>query len=202
MKYGYARVSGTAQELELQRQELLNAGANFVYAEKFTGMKKDRPEWNRLMEQIKEGDTLIVAKLDRIARSVKLGLEIVDELVGRGVSIEVLNMGKFDSTPNGKLLRSIMFAFAEFERDMIVERTNEGKKYARENNPNYKEGRKPVSERIKKRIALGDTNWREMGISRATFYKYGGRMRSEDAMHISRETGDELIGREIIRRDS
>lgn len=170
MIYGYARVSTQGQDLSLQRQELADAGAQLILAEKFTGTKRDRPELNRLMGLVQSGDKIIVAKLDRIARSVADGVAIIDELVSRGVTIEVLNMGKFDSSPSGKLLRSIMFAFAEFERDMIVERTSEGKRVAREK-PGYHEGRPAVDAKTIERIKQG-IGWQELGISRATWYRY------------------------------
>ena len=96
------------------------------------------------MSLLKDGDTLVVTKLDRIARSTREELDIIDELLDKGVAIHIINMGKFDNSPSGKLMRMIFFAFADFERGMIVERTNEGKAICRENDPNWREGRKSV----------------------------------------------------------
>lgn len=170
MVYGYARVSTQGQDLTVQEKELREAGAQVIFAEKFTGTRRDRPELERLLATVGEGDRVVVAKLDRIARSVRDGIAVVDELLAKGVVIDILNMGKFDTTPAGKLLRSIMFAFAEFERDMIVERTSEGKKVARQRE-GYREGRPGVDAEVVERIRQG-VGWKELGISRATWYKY------------------------------
>lgn len=170
MIYGYARVSTQGQDLTVQEKELREAGAQVIFAEKFTGTRRDRPELERLLATVGEGDRVVVAKLDRIARSVRDGIAVVDELLAKGVVIDILNMGKFDTTPAGKLLRSIMFAFAEFERDMIVERTSEGKKVARQRE-GYREGRPGVDAEVVKQIRQG-VGWKELGISRATWYKY------------------------------
>ena len=145
MKIGYARVSTLKQgkdgnSLEAQREVLISNGAEKIYEEKFTGTKKDRPELNRLLSEIKRGDELIVTKLDRIARSASQGMELIQQLLNMGVKVHVLNMGLLDDTPTGKLIVNIMFAFAEFERNMILERTAEGKSIARQN-PEFKEGR-------------------------------------------------------------
>lgn len=145
MIYGYARVSthGQAKDgnsLEVQEKILQENGAEIIYSDTFTGNKQHRPELDKLLVELKEDDKLIVTKLDRIARSVTQGIELVNILLDRGVIVHVLNMGLMDSTPTGKLIRNIMFAFAEFERDMIVERTQEGKAVAKQK-PNYKEGR-------------------------------------------------------------
>jgi DNA invertase Pin-like site-specific DNA recombinase len=86
------------------------------------------------------GDTMVVTKLDRIARSATQGIELVQKLLDKGIVVHVINMGLMDNTPTGKLIRNIMLAFAEFERDMIVERTQEGKAIAKQN-PDFKDGR-------------------------------------------------------------
>lgn len=148
MTYGYARVSSTGQQLygnslEAQEKTLRDNGAEIIYKEAFTGTKSHRPELDKLLTVLRDGDTLVVVKLDRIARSVKSGIELIESLASKGVTVNVLNMGKLDNTPSGKLMRTVMLAFAEFERDMIVERTREGKEIARMN-PDYKEGRKSV----------------------------------------------------------
>lgn len=136
MIYGYARVSTKGQDkygngLEVQEKQLRENGATQIFFESFTGTKRHRVELDKLLELLQSGDTVVVSKLDRIARSTRDGLDIIDELLEKDVSINILNMGKFDNTPSGKLMRTIFFAFAEFERDMIVERTQEGKAIAR-----------------------------------------------------------------------
>lgn len=145
MKYGYGRVSTTGQardgnSLDAQEAALKNAGAQKIYSDTFTGTKNHRPELDKLMDLLQPGDTLIVSKLDRIARSASGGIELINSLLERGITVHVLNMGIMDNTPSGKLIRNVMLAFAEFERDMIVERTQEGKAIARKR-ADYREGR-------------------------------------------------------------
>lgn len=145
MLYGYARVSTRGQakdgnSLEAQENALRSAGATKIYADAFTGTKTHRPELDKLMAVMQSGDTMVVTKLDRIARSATQGIELIQKLLDRGIVVHVLNMGLMDNTPTGKLIRNIMLAFSEFERDMIVERTQEGKAIAKQN-PDFKEGR-------------------------------------------------------------
>lgn len=143
--YGYARVSTKGQakdgnSLDAQEEALRSAGAEVIVREAYTGKTTDRPELTKLLERLKGGDTLMVTKLDRIARSTIQGSELVKELLSRHVNIHILNMGKIDNSPTGKLITDIFFAFAEFERAMIIERTQEGKEAARRK-PDYREGR-------------------------------------------------------------
>lgn len=145
MIYGYARVSTKGQakdgnSLEAQEKALRESGANEIYVDAFTGTKTDRPEFDKLMNKIQKGDTLIVTKLDRFARSMSQGSELVSDLIERGIKVYILNIGVMDNTPSSKLIRNVFFAFAEFERDMIVERTMEGKAIAKQN-PDFREGR-------------------------------------------------------------
>ncbi|WP_026495396.1 recombinase family protein [Butyrivibrio sp. WCD3002] len=145
MIYGYARVSTKAQakdgnSLEAQELSLRQAGASVIYKDTFTGSTTNRPEFEKLICKLIPGDTLVVTKLDRVARSAAEGSKFIQMLINRGISVNVLNMGKMDDTPTGKLICTIMFAFAEFERDMIVERTQEGRAIARKH-PDFHEGR-------------------------------------------------------------
>ncbi|MBS2970382.1 recombinase family protein [Metabacillus sp. KIGAM252] len=140
MKYGYARVSSYSQELEVQLQALKAEGCPEIYSEKFTGTKKDRPQFSILLEKLEEGDTLVVTKLDRFARSTSDAIETIKMLFHKGVKVHVLNMGLIENTPHGRLAFSVLSSFAEFERDMIFERTQEGKAIARQR-PDYREGR-------------------------------------------------------------
>lgn len=137
MKFGYCRVSTYRQgkdgnSLEDQRAKLLAAGAEEIVVDTFTGTKIDRPAFSALLDRLLPGDTLYVTKLDRFARTAAEGSTLVKELVDRGVIVEILNMGRADNGPMGKLLITVMLAFAEYERDMIVERTQTGKAIARE----------------------------------------------------------------------
>ena len=143
MIYGYARVSTKAQakdgnSLEAQERALKDSGACEIYVDAFTGT--NRPEFDKLMDKIQKGDTLIVTKLDRFARSMTQGSELVSDLIEKGIRVYILNIGVMDNTPSSKLIRNIFFAFAEFERDMIIERTMEGKAIAKQN-PDFREGR-------------------------------------------------------------
>lgn len=140
MKYGYARVSTLQQDLNIQIKALNKEGCDKIYQEKFTGTKKDRPAFKLLVDDISTGDTLVVTKLDRFARSTVDGIQTIRELFDKGIKVHVLNMGLVEDTPTGRLIFNIMSSFAEFERDMIVERTQEGKALAREKN-GFREGR-------------------------------------------------------------
>ena len=145
MIYGYARVSTKGQEkngnsLEQQQILLKEPGAESVYVDSFTGTKLDRPEFDKLMKIINEGDTLIVTKLDRFARSVSQASDLITKLIDKGITVHVLNLGVLSNSSVSILMRNVLLSFAQFERDMIVERTQEGKAIARLN-PDFKEGR-------------------------------------------------------------
>lgn len=138
--YGYARVSGTSQDLTAQIDALKDAGATIIYDEKYTGTTKDRTQFKRLLNELQEGDTLVVTKLDRFARTAVDGIETIRALVKRGVRVNILNMGVVEDTTTGRLMLTILAGFAEFERDMIVERLAEGKARAKQRE-DYREGR-------------------------------------------------------------
>ncbi|MFI8709805.1 recombinase family protein [Bacillus sp. NPDC077411] len=140
MKYGYARVSTLQQCLEIQIQQLKEAGCEDIRTDKCTGTRMSRPSFTVLLDELQAGDTLVVTKLDRFARSTKEAIETIQTLFSRGVAVHVLNIGVIEDTPAGRLLFNVFSAFAEFERDMIVERTQEGKAIAKQS-PDYKEGR-------------------------------------------------------------
>ena len=136
MIYGYARVSTYKQAkdgngLEDQVQLLKKAGAEVIYSDSCSGTKIERPEFQKLLREISSGDTLIVTKLDRFARTAIDGGTIVRELHNKGVAINILNLGVADDTPMGRLMVTMLLGFAEFERDLIVERTQSGKEMAR-----------------------------------------------------------------------
>jgi len=136
MKYGYVRVSHPSQKygtsLDGQREELLQAGAEII-VEEVSSSAKFRPKFDKLVSSLNANDILYIAKLDRFARSVAEGTTIISTLLEKGIAIEILNIGRLDSSAGGKLLQAIMLAFAEYERDMIIERTQEGKARARAN---------------------------------------------------------------------
>lgn len=139
MIYGYARVSTVKQmksgnSIEDQVKQLTEAGAQEIVTDSYTGTKMERPIFTALLERLQPGDELIVTKLDRFARTAVEGGAIVKQLHENGITIHILNMGIADNTPMGKLMVTMLLAFAEFERDMIVERTQRGKEIARLNN--------------------------------------------------------------------
>lgn len=146
MIYGYMRVSTVGQikgnSLEEQERILRQNGAMILFWDAFTGTKTSRPNFNKLLEILEEGDTLVITKLDRFARNTVEGIGVVQHLLERGVRVNILNMGTVDNTPTGKLILTVMLGFAEFERDMIVQRTMEGKTIARTKN-GWREGRPP-----------------------------------------------------------
>lgn len=183
MIYGYARVSTAGQakdgnSLEAQENILRENGAGQIFKDSFTGTKKHRPELDKLMSALQGGDTLIVAKLDRIARSTIHGTQLISELLEKGVKVNILNMGVMDNTPASKLMRTMFFAFAEFERDMIVERTSEGKEIARKN-ADYREGRHSIEvpdfAEFYKKTAIGELSVvqaiSELGITKSKWYR-------------------------------
>lgn len=140
MIYGYARVSTVSQELEVQLQALESEGATVIYKEKFTGTKTDRPQLNELLSQLNEGDKLVVTKLDRLARNTKEGIEIIERLFEKGVKVHVLNVGLLENTTMGRFFLQTLLAVAEMERNLIIERTQEGKAIAKQQS-GFREGR-------------------------------------------------------------
>lgn len=145
MIYGYARVSTKSQakdgnSLEAQEKELKAAGCQYIYTDVFTGTKQERPEFNKLKAKIRKGDTLIVTKLDRLGRSVSQASEVITKLLNDDITINVLKLGVLSNDSVNTLMRNVLLSFAEFERDMIVERTQEGKAIAKQQ-PGYREGR-------------------------------------------------------------
>lgn len=183
MIYGYARVSTKGQSrygasLEVQEEQLRKFGADAVYSDVYTGAKTDRPELTKLLEVMEEGDTFMVTKLDRIARSIGEGVTFFDALNERGITVHVLNMGVIDNSPSGRLVRNIMLSFAEYERDMITIRTHEAIDAKKAADPNFKVGRKekevPKFDEYEKRVKGGDITiaeaCRELGISRGKWY--------------------------------
>ena len=141
MIYGYARVSTAKQikgnSLEEQKQELINKNCpkENIVEESYTGTTMYRPKFKELISKLQRNDTLMVTKLDRFARTVNEGNEIINQLLEKGVNVHILNMGFMDNTPNSKMIRTLFLAFAEYERDMIIERTQAGRAKAKELDP-------------------------------------------------------------------
>lgn len=183
MKYGYARVSTVHQRkdgnsLEDQRNQLIQEGCDFIIEEQFTGARMDRPKFQQLCEQLEEGDTLVVCKLDRFARTVVEGALTCRKLMQQGIRIHILNMGIIEDTPVGRLILTTFLAFAEFERDIIRERTMAGKEVARQR-PGYREGRPEIyTDEERKRTVLIATELsvrmtsKVTGIARSTIQRW------------------------------
>jgi DNA invertase Pin-like site-specific DNA recombinase len=128
MKIGYARVSTEDQRLNLQIEALRKAGCKRVFREKVTGTYRDRPELNRMLDQLREGDIVVVWKLDRLARSTRNLLEIAETIGSAGARFQSISEPWADTTTHaGKMIMTIFAGIAEFERDLIRERTGAGR---------------------------------------------------------------------------
>ena len=131
--YGYARVSTRDQDLAAQDAELMAAGCAKVFKEKASGAKTDRPELAKVIRRLEDGDVLVITRLDRLARSTRDLLNVLDELAQRGVGFRSLKDTWADTTtPHGKLMVTILGGLAEFERSLIAARTGEGRKRAKD----------------------------------------------------------------------
>ena len=182
MIYGYCRVSTAGQgregnSLEGQEKQLQEYNCDEIIKEVYTGTKTDRPQFTQLIDRLQYGDTLIVTKLDRFARTAVEGVQTVQELLRRGVKVHILNMGLIEQTPMGKLILTTMLAFAEFERDMIVERTQAGKAIAKLRD-DFVEGRprKYTDKQIQHALGLLDSHsYKQVeeitGISKSTLIR-------------------------------
>ena len=183
MIYGYGSVSTSKQakngnSLDEKVRQLKDEGAEKIITDDYSGTKMDRPNFTKLINSLASGDKLIITKLDRFARTAIEGSKVVRELVDKGVSVHILNMGLADNTPTGKLIITILLAFAEFERDMIVERTQAGKSIARANGQRVDGRPKKFNEdKIALAMKLLDEGHsykqveKEMGISKSTLIR-------------------------------
>jgi DNA invertase Pin-like site-specific DNA recombinase len=131
MKIGYARVSTKEQNLDMQIFALEDAGCEKIYEEVVSGAKADRPVLNTLLKQLRDGDVIVVWKLDRLGRSLKHLVELVHILMQRNIGLCSLNDPIDTTTPQGRLIFNIFASLAEFERDIICERTQAGLSAAR-----------------------------------------------------------------------
>lgn len=179
---GYCRVSTKGQlegnGLEAQEHEILEKYSNAeIVKEAFTGTKSDRPVLSNLLEELQNGDTLVVTKLDRLARNTVEGIQIIEGLFTKGVSVHVLNVGLLENTTMGKFFLTTLLAVAEMERNIIIERTQAGKEIAKQA-PNFKEGRpkKYGKKQIEHALELLENNtYRQVerltGISKSTLIR-------------------------------
>ena len=152
---GYARVSSVGQSLEVQQEKLVSYGVDKLFAEKLSGTTAARPELKSCLGCVREGDVLVITKLDRLARSTLHLHKIVNDLNNRGVGFKVLDQSIDTTTKEGRLLFSILASLAEFETELRAERTNEGRIAAMERGVKF--GAKPkltedqIAEMIQKR---------------------------------------------------
>ena len=144
MIYGYSRVSTAGQadnnSREAQEKMLREAGAEKIYHDVMSGAKTNRPQLTALLDEIESGDKLIVCKLDRLSRTATEGFTLIQSLMDKGITVQVLNIGTMDNSATGKLIMQIFLAFSEFERDTIRARMMEGKAIAKQK-PDFHEGR-------------------------------------------------------------
>lgn len=179
MNIGYARVSTGDQTLDLQLDALTKADCSRVFTETASGAKSDRPILNEAIAYIRSGDTLVVWRLDRLGRSLQHLIEVVTELQNRGIGFRSLTEQIDTTTPGGKLIFHVFGALAEFERDLIRERTHAGLAAARARG---RTGGRPKALADPKKLALAQalyhggqtdiaTICQTLGISRATLYR-------------------------------
>ena len=174
---GYARVSSVGQSLEVQQEKLVSYGVDKLFAEKLSGTTAARPELKSCLEYVREGDVLVITKLDRLARSTLHLHKIVNDLNDRGVGFKVLDQSIDTTTKEGRLLFSILASLAEFETELRAERTNEGRIAAVERGVKF--GAKPkltknqIAEMIQKRsqgVLIKDL-MAEYKLSKASVYR-------------------------------
>ena len=179
MKFGYARCSTLDQNLDWQIDALMKEGCDRIFQEKFTGTRKDRPELLRMLDMLREGDTVIICELTRLSRSVKDLFDLVERVEKAGANIKSLKEPWLDTTtPQGRLLFIIFSGVSQFERELIRERTMEGLASARARG---RMGGRPGKDQkvVEQALTLYDSRAysvdeisKTTGISRATLYKY------------------------------
>jgi len=175
--FGYARVSTEAQNLNRQLDALKKYGVDHIYNEKMTGTKRDRPELEKMLDRMTAGDSVVIESLSRLGRSTKDLIELTELFHQRGVNLISLKESIDTSTPTGKLLFTLMSAIAQFERDVIADRTREGLRSARARG---RIGGRPKinSDSMKKAIKLYNTRQYSIkeieeltGVKKATLYR-------------------------------
>ncbi len=184
MLIGYARVSTQDQNPELQIEALKKAGCEKIFVEHASGAKRNRAQLKEALDYVREGDVLVVWKLDRLARSIRQLIEVVEGLSERGIGFKVLTDNIDTSTPGGQLVFHIFGALAQFERELIRERTRAGLEVARKSG--RRGGRPPKLTEQKRQLGLALLRDKsipipaiidQLGISRSAFYAHfpGGR---------------------------
>ena len=185
MIYGYARVSSRGQytdgtSIDDQVRVLKENGAMQLFYDTYTGTKMHRPEFDKMMDAVQDGDTIIVTKLDRLGRTSEGIIRLIKDLIDRDITVKVLNMGTIENTPVGRLVVTFLAGIAEFERDLIVERTAAGKAYKKLNDPEWKDGRRPLEidetlfNELRIKVINGELSARSaaatLGVSKSKWY--------------------------------
>ncbi len=190
MKIGYARVSTKEQNLSLQMDALEKEGCKKIFEEQISGAKADRPELRKMVDQLRQGDVIVTWKLDRLGRSLRDLVNLVNEIQEKGAGLKSLNDSIDTTTPQGKLTFHLFASLAEFEKDIIRERTKAGLEAARARG--RKGGRpKGLSKEAQDKAMVAETLYKQgrgknddreelsitkicnhLGIARSTLYKY------------------------------
>ncbi|NET35910.1 MAG: recombinase family protein [Cyanothece sp. SIO1E1] len=182
MKIGYARLSTKEQNLSLQMDALNREGCKRIFQEKISGAKADRPELRKMIDQLREGDVIVTWKLDRLGRSIRDLINLINEIQDKGAGLKSLNDSIDTTTPQGKLTFHLFASLAEFERDIIRERTKAGLEAARARG--RKGGRpKGLSKEAQDKAMVAETLYmqgemsvteicKHLNIARSTLYKY------------------------------
>ena len=177
MRLGYARVSTESQNLDRQIAALNQYGVDEIYTEKMTGTKAHRPELDKVRLRARAGDAIVVESLSRLGRSTKDLLNLLDDFERKGIQLVSLKEDIDTATPTGKLLVTVLSALSQFERDLIVQRTNEGLKAARARG---RKGGRPKADQkaVEKAVKLYEAQTHSIkeitqitGISQATLYR-------------------------------
>jgi DNA invertase Pin-like site-specific DNA recombinase len=175
---GYARVSTQDQNLELQREALTAAGCKKIFEDKISGARVDRPGLAKVLELLRDGDTLVVWKLDRLGRSVKQLVDLVGELHKQGVQFRSLTDSIDTGTPSGRFFFHVMASLAEMERDLVIERTRAGLDAARSRGRTGGRKRKMTNSKIASAMKLLADGTpprdvaKDLGVSIATLYRW------------------------------
>jgi len=200
MHIGYARASLEKQAIDRQLDELAAAGVRHsdIYQEKVTGTMRDRPELNRMINELQPGDTVTVVELSRVSRSTKDLLEIVDTIHKKGGHFRSLNESWLDTTtPQGQLIFTIFAGLCQFERDLIAERTKSGLKAAaargrKGGRPATKPEMVKTVEELRRQKVKIDQIVAETGVGRATVNRILKAMRAREAAESNVETGENI----------
>nr|WP_231970917.1 recombinase family protein [Mycobacterium sp. E3198] len=178
-RIGYTRVSTVAQTLDQQNQALEAAGVTKTFSDALSGARDDRPGLAELMAYVREGDTIVVWKLDRLGRNTLHILETVKALTERGITLVSVTDGIDSSTPAGRMMIGVLGSLAEYERELIKERTALKREASRVNGTKFGRPRKvgdaehiTTAKRMKSDGHTGKAIAKYLGVSRATLYRY------------------------------